>query len=504
MSDQRHLTLTCCVRFALQQVRVFSFFEVACRARFTNGCVVILTEKTVIQAFRRCFRQKDAKTASNAYLGTKEKIMLLAFEVQNYRSFRDVATLNLTRSSRFRVEAFPEPDVAPAVALFGPNASGKSNLLRALGMMFSMIRRSASDGDTGLNYTPYALGPATSDTTRFQVTVRLDGVRYDYGFTYDAERIASEWLHSWPKGRQRVLFERGVEGDGWYFGDTLVGANQALSRATRSDALFLSTAKLLNHDFLSSLQQRLGSLIRNVSSESLQETMQRTLERIARDPVRQAQVARLMTRAEFGIVGLSIEEDPFTDEMRETMRRVMKAVNPNATPAELSEVEGSQLLPQLEHQGANGKVAIPFGWESMGTRNFLALLGPILDRLSSGGVLIVDEIDTSLHPRLVSELVRLFQDPERNKRQAQLILSTHDVTVMMNTGDYNVLVRDQIWFVDKTSEGVSDLTSLLSFKPRQAEVFSRNYLMGHYGAVPAIDDYAFGDPLDIVDGTSES
>lgn len=417
--------------------------------------------------------------------------MLLAFELENYRSFRERKTLNLTRSTRFEVAAFPEPDVAPAVAIFGPNASGKSNLLRALGAMFWMIRRSAVDADERLPYTPYALGDSASRPTRFQIVVRLGGVRYDYGFEYDAQRIVSEWLHSWPKGRQRILFERNDE-VGWYFGDTLSGGNQALARATRDDALLLSTAKVLNHESLSDIQESLAALIKNISSENLQEILQRTLEGLSQNTSRQAQVTRLLTRAEFGVVGLSIEEDPLPDEMRDTLHRVIAVINPNATADEMSEFERARLLPQLEHQGTNGKVAIPFAWESIGTRSFLALLGPILDRLEHGGVLIVDEIDTSLHPRLVSELVRLFQDPEKNPRQAQLILSTHDVTVMMNTGDYNVLARDQLWFVDKSADGVSDLYPLLRFKPREAEVFSRNYLMGRYGAVPPIDDSAFG------------
>lgn len=423
--------------------------------------------------------------------------MLLAFEVENFRSLRDRCTLNLTRSSRFKNPGFHDPDVTPAIAIFGSNASGKSNLLRALGTMFSMIRRSAADIEDRLPYTPYALSGGPTGVTRFEVVVRLRGVRYDYGFTYDAERIESEWLHSWPKGRQRVLFERSDE-DGWYFGDTLTGPNLALSRATRPNALYLSTASLLNHESLSPIQDQLAALIRTVSSETLQEVLQRTLESLAQDASRQAQVAKLMTRAEFGVVGLSIEEDPISDEMRDTLQRVMAALNPNSAPGEVAELGRATLLPKLEHMGSNGKVAIPFAWESIGTRNFLALLGPILDRLAAGGVLIVDEIDTSLHPRLVSELVRLFQDPATNPNQAQLILSTHDVTVMMNAGDYNVLVRDQLWFVEKSSEGVSRLYPLLEFNPRASEVFSRNYLMGRYGAVPAIDDSAFWDLWDEV------
>jgi uncharacterized protein len=418
--------------------------------------------------------------------------MLLGFTLANYRSFRVERTLQLTRPGRLHEAGFLHPDLVPAIAIFGANASGKSNLLRALGTMFSMIRSSASSEGDRLPFTPYALGEPNDEPTRFEVSTRFDGVRYDYGFTYDAEAIRSEWMYSWPSTRRRILFERNVETEGWYFGDSLTGPNQALSKATRSNALYLSTARLLNHEVLSEIQGQFVGLIKNISSENLGNVMQSTLRSLSKDAEREQQVTKLMARAEFGVVSLVVEEDTPTEEMRERSRRIFQAIMPKATPEEIdAQIDESRLLPQLLHSGAHGDVALPFGWESTGTRNFLALLGPILDRLATGGVLVVDEIDTSLHPRLVSELVRLFQNPEMNPRQAQLILSTHDVTVMMNTANYNVLQRDQIWFVAKAGEGISDLYPLLEFSPRRAEIFSRNYLLGQYGAVPEIDDHAF-------------
>lgn len=147
--------------------------------------------------------------------------VLVAFGVENFRSVREEQWLNLTRPSRDEVHEFPEPDVVPALAIFGANAAGKSNFLRAINTMFRLIRTSASDVEGQLPYTPFALGgPATAPTT-FQVVVRFDGVRHDYGFSYTRDRILSEWLRAWPKGRPRVLFERDVDADEeWYFGDS--------------------------------------------------------------------------------------------------------------------------------------------------------------------------------------------------------------------------------------------------------------------------------------------
>jgi AAA15 family ATPase/GTPase len=415
---------------------------------------------------------------------------LLGFELENFRSFRDRHFLNLTRSIYGRNEAFPSPDVVPAIAIFGANASGKSNLLRGISVMFSMIRSSATSDADHLPYTPYLLGDLDNEPTRFEASTRIDNIRYDYGFTYNAREVLSEWLYAWPTTRRRVIFERGDEG--WYFGDSLAGPNVALSKATRSNALFLSTARLLNHEFLTPIHAQLAGLINVIQSEDLTGSLQNTLRSISSDAIREAQVRRLMSRAEFGVSSLAVQENQWPEAVRDQTRRIYEILMPDATPEEIqAEIDKFRLLPQLQHLGMHGEVAFPFGFESTGTRNFLALLGPILDRLSSGGVLVVDEIDTSLHPRLVSELVRIFQDPEKNPRQAQLLLSTHDVTVIMNTATYHVLDRDQIWFVEKGRDGASRLYPLMQFKPRKSEVFSRSYLMGAYGAVPEINEDAF-------------
>lgn len=426
--------------------------------------------------------------------------MLLGFKVSNFRSFRDPAVLLLTRSGRVDGDAnlFPDPTVAPAVAIFGPNASGKSNLLRAISTMFGMIQSSTPESGERLPFSPYVLGDAVEPFTTFEVIVRFGGVRYDYGFTYDADRILQEWLRSWPKGRQRMLFERDVnEEESWRWGDSLTGQNAALARATRPDTLFLSTVKLLQHDILSPIQQQLASLVHTITSENLPGLMQATLRSLSEDPERAGRVIKLMSRADLGVVSMEIEEDEVPEDVRAATCALFATLAPSMSVEDVEERLGVKALsPRLRHSGSSGDIAIPFTWESVGTQNFLALLGPILDRLQSGGVLVVDEIDTSLHPRLVAELVRLFQSPRTNPRQAQLVLSTHDVTIMMNTGVYNVLDRDQLWFVEKDFSGASELHALSDLSARRNEVFSRNYLNGKYGAIPRIDNHAFLDLWD--------
>jgi len=427
---------------------------------------------------------------------------MLNFRVANFRSFREAAELKFTRSPRREVAAFPYPDVVPAVAILGANAAGKSNLLRAISTMFSIVRTSATRVEEGLPYTPYMLSGEATGPTTFQVVVVLDEVRYEYGFSYDAERIHTEWLRSWPRGRQRTLFTRDIDDDEtWQFGDSLTGANQALAKATRPDALLLSTARVLNHDVLGPIQQMLGSLVRTVGNgHAFEGLLQSSLEAMVNDPQRREQVRQLITSADLGIADVDVEEEQLSDQFRETTRRLVEALNPSLTPEQVNaQLSRAPLRALMSHRGPNGPVQFLFEWESTGTRNFFVLLGPILDRLARGGVLIIDEIDANLHPRLVSEVVRFFQDPERNPRQAQLLLSTHDVTVMMNVGDYNVLERDQLWFVDKGEDGSSRLTPLTAFSPRTGEVYSRNYLLGRYSGVPKIDSHNFHMKTDAAD-----
>ncbi len=419
--------------------------------------------------------------------------LLLSFGLENYRSFCDAATLTFVRSRKNENPEFAYPEVAPVLAVFGPNASGKSNLLRGLATMFGMV-----DGSTGmvrgLPYEPFMLSGGPSKPTTFQVVVVLDGVRHDYEFSYNGDAVLREALSSYPRGRPRLLFERTtVDGeDHWAFGDSMTGPSQALAKATRRHALLLSTASLISHDVLTPVQERLVALVESIRSDDMAEVLRRTVASLAENPQLAGMVEAYLRVADVGVASLRIERSRMTDDMRAQIERIVAAVNPDVSPDELRErFRNGPLEPMLRHQGEDGETfELPFEWESVGTRNFLALLGPVLGKLASGGVLVVDELDTSLHPRLVSELVRLFQSPESNPHQAQLLLSTHDVTVMMNTGDYETLRRDQVWFVAKIA-GKSAIEPLAAFNPRTNEVFSRAYLTGRYGALPNIDRHAF-------------
>ncbi|CAN5151903.1 ATP-binding protein [soil metagenome] len=362
--------------------------------------------------------------------------------------------------------------------------------------MHDLIRESARETNK-LPYTPFMLDSrALGEPTEFQLDFLLDDVRHQYGFAFDAGHIQSEWLLAWPKKRPRVLIDRtGTPDSGSWFGDSVTGPNKAVARITRANALLLSTSALLDHPTMNSIHEAITSMFFFAGSKDIDIAMRYTVEGIFSQPRLRDNVLRLMKEADLGISGLEVEEPSQPDEQStRIMRTVMTEVNPEISEEELNEAMQAFRRPQpwFVHSGHDrSTVRMPLDSESVGTRNFLALSGPILASLEHGGILVVDEIDTSLHPRLVSEIVRLFQSSASNARQAQVILSTHDVTLMMNAADYHVLDRDQIWFVEKDSGGASCVYPLSDFKPRQDEVYSRHYLQGRYGAVPAIDEGVF-------------
>jgi len=141
---------------------------------------------------------------------------------------------------------------------------------------------------------------------------------------------------------------------------------------------------------------------------------------------------------------------------------------------------------ELMHRSREGLVPMPFERESRGTRAWVCLAGAMLWALEQGAVLLLDELDASLHPRLTLEMVRLFQDPDRNPRQAQLIFNTHDTTLLGTLLGEPALHRDQVWFVEKDREGATHLFPLTDFKPRKFENLERGYLQGRYGAIPFV------------------
>lgn len=411
--------------------------------------------------------------------------MLIDFRVRNFRSFKEESVLSLVASNDMdlrdantvatQVPALP--NLVRAAGIYGPNAGGKSNLVRALLLMRGVVTESATLIQPGqlFNVQPFRLG-ATSvkEPTMFEATVLIEGVRYQYGFEFTPERITAEWLLVYHRNKPQTWFERKFVGGAEKIepGTYLTGTKRVWQDATRPNALFLSTAVQLNSTqlqplfawFAESLNVLLdgGLLPFDYSATCLQE------------PLRKTAITSFLQSADIGISSISAEKKK---GFAQTFQLDLATGSSN-----VHRVEQEMLIPQFTHQGEISAIFDFFADESQGTQKLFSLAGPLLDIIENGRVLVIDELDRSLHPLLVRQIVKTFQDPELNQRGAQLVFTTHDTSLL----EGRLLRRDQIWLTEKLKDQSSQLVPLTEFSPRKGEALERGYLSGRYGGVPIL------------------
>jgi len=414
--------------------------------------------------------------------------MIIEFSVTNFRSIKDTQVLSMVASSskeRWEANTFAPnspstPRLLHSAMVLGPNASGKSNLVKALYFVADLVEHSASGKQRGdrLDLQPFRLTAETAQApSEFEIVFEQSSVRYQYGFAATAEGIREEWLIAFPEGRSQRWFARTVDPAGedteWYFGPAFKGPKKTLSEATRPNALFLSTAVQLNNQQLQPVFDWFVDRLRAVPAGRDFPTTHfdsYTATRCRKDTDRK-RVLEFLKAADLGIEGLSVEVAKWTAEDL-----------PEGFPDDLAKQfvgkERLEVYSQHHDLDTGEAVDFDFGDESDGTRNLFSWAGPWLDVLDRGLVLVIDELDTSLHPTLVRFLVNLFHSAETNPYGAQLICTTHDVTQLEGE-----LRRDQVWFVEKRQQQ-THLYPLSDFRPRKHEAIGRGYLRGRYGALP--------------------
>ena len=410
--------------------------------------------------------------------------MLLEFRVRNYRSIRDEQALNLVASSdRGLAETHLAqtglkslPSVVRSAVVYGPNASGKSTLLFALNYMRAVVAESATVIQPGQTYNvqPFKLDEAFADEpSAFELTFMLDGVRHQYAFEMTSQRIISESLLVYRTAKPTQWFSRTLNDDGetyhYEFSTYLTGSRKLWENSTRSNALFLSTAAQLNSEQLSPIfRWIIESIVFLGAGADLDHGFTTAL--LATDEGR-ATIRDFLSAADISIA----------DVHAVPRKGVLQQVVFHASGvAHASREESEILFPIFQHTTAKGSAQLELHEESQGTQRLYGLMAPVLDILKRGRILIVDELDSSLHPLLVRRLISMFHDPSLNQNGAQLIFSTHDTSLL----DRTLFRRDQIWFTEKDSDQATRLYPLTDFSPRKQEAWERGYLMGRYGAVP--------------------
>jgi hypothetical protein len=413
--------------------------------------------------------------------------MLVEFRVENHRSIREeqvfsmeAGRVNGADDVRPRhVKGNPMP-LLPVAAIYGANASGKSNVLDALAFMQIAVLLSyriwpPGGGVPGL--TPFLWDGYRNKPSLFEIVIIIDDVRYQYGFVLGDHRIHEEWLYAWPKGRKQRWFERDWDDESGYtfsFGDHLKGA-RFVEEFTRDNALFLSVAAQNANEQLTSLYEWFQKLrVVNTSKQlvgfidkerdqwlalALQKSGQSDVSHESLEASKLEAFRDLIGAADFGIV--DFKPDP---------------IKP-----------GGYLF---QHRVNDGDPWLDLDYESDGTKALFSRAQLIIDVIWRGGTIVIDELEKSLHPLLAQRIIDLFNDPLGNPLNAQIIFTTHDTNLLSGLRSSVPLRRDQVWLTEKSREGTTRLFPLTDYQPRKGENLEKGYLVGRYGGVPVTTDFS--------------
>ena len=411
--------------------------------------------------------------------------MLIGFRFQNFRSFLAEQSFSFSTSSDRTHESThliktgmkAVPRISKAAIIFGPNASGKTNLLIALATFRDLILHSSgySDSQFSEKHTPFRFGPSVTQPTEFEIDVLLDRVRYRYAISYDSQRIRFERLLVYRTGKSQRWFERrfdeATHKDTWAaFSPNFNGPREMWRKATRAKALFLTTAAQLNSEQLSPLlhwvEHRLEILFPGDMSD-----VNRIAMRI-QDETFKTRVLELLSAVDIHVDDVRFaEQDP---------SRADPAPPPGA--GFLRRGSSHRSIEFLYARDGLVPMWLDSVFEAAGTQRLIGLFGPLLQAAEDGKLLLIDEFDASLHPLVARFLIRLINDPRVSSKGAQLLLTSHNTTLM----DLDILRRDEIWLVQLDDKHASSLLPLLRSSPRKHELIAKNYLKGRYGAVPLI------------------
>ncbi|HET9899408.1 MAG TPA: ATP-binding protein [Streptosporangiaceae bacterium] len=436
--------------------------------------------------------------------------MLLSFRFANHRSFRDEQQLNLMPIYDSEEHAQPDWPAVSVAGIFGANASGKSNFIDAFSYMRLLVGRSDRlvEPGYGMERRSFKLDPDVANLpSSYAIDLRLDGIRYTYGFTIYNNGIAEEWLHSYPKNRSRTIFERQRDDFSWGE-DSRRAQLTRLAEIVAPTALFLSVVARFGkfespsnadrsefglqplHSVYSWVWQRQVIERPSFSDPQAARRLYQIASRWSSDDRARAIVVDLLRGADIGLIDVSVTPPQQLSLFPEPIAGddISRAIT-------LARREGEPQL-RFKHRGASKDVFFEIADESSGTIGLLQSAVRAVPILESGGVVLIDEIDASLHPLLTANLIALFQSKRTNRRGAQLIFTSHDATLLGLLNGEEVLRRDQVWFTHKNGDGASRLFPLSDFRPRkEGENRMRRYLSGTYGAIPELSMHLFEEAL---------
>lgn len=424
-------------------------------------------------------------------LGVK---MLIKFSVKNFKSIKEEQILDLSADSRDKTniqeKAFSSekkfiPPILKSAAIFGANASGKSNVVSAIQTMRDIVIGSPRVKNSGgFQIKPFMLSDnSVNEPTSFCIVVLIDNIVYDYSFSINKKIVEDERLYVYESSYSRRLFERTYDSSkkeyNYKTSSYFKGQKKVYIDTTRPDVLLLSNAVALNNEQLKPLFMWFvnGLIILNeqeVPNNNL-------IVQYNKSPEYKKELLKFLESADISISDFHI--------------RKTEAVSLfNSFPI---------IQPIFIHKAKQGSAEFNWNEESLGTRKILQLSGPMLVVFSKPVTLIVDELENSLHPSIVEFIVRQFYNSSKKQQMSQLVFTTHcesllcNISNRKNTEENSLFRRDQIWFVNKTKEQSSSLVPLSAYKPRKQESVFDGYRKGRYSGIPIISEYVPKQRIDI-------
>lgn len=423
--------------------------------------------------------------------------MLIQFGVGNYKSFKEVVTFSMiaaritAKDKRLDennvFKANDELNLLKSTAIYGANASGKSNFISAVNFMKQFVLSSSKDtqANEAIPVESFRLNTETANQPSFfEMIFIIDSRRYRYGFEVTSEKIASEWLFHVPTSREAKLFERR---DGKIEMLTAFKEGKELKEKTRDNALFLSVAAQFNGTISKKILQWFKNLaiISGLNDMGLRSY---TVETFDNNKYRD-EILRLVKKLDVGVDDIQIRKSqlippPVVDNIPDELKGLFEELKKISSS---SSMERKDILTAHRKFNADGQIAEVELFdiddnESEGTKKIFSMAGPLVDTLRNGKVLFVDELDARLHPLITRIIINLFNSNETNPQNAQLIFATHDTNLLSK----DIFRRDQIWFTEKDKFSATHLYSLVEYKVRNDASFESDYIQGRYGAIPFI------------------
>lgn len=428
--------------------------------------------------------------------------MLVSFSVENVLSFKHPQSLrmeavshgkdDINEQNTFSVPGFEEHRLLKSALVFGANASGKSNFIRALAMFRDIVLRSQAVLDEQSSpvrqVMPFLLAEDSPQQPSVMEAVFYEaGIRYRYGLELRAGRVVGEWLFYTPKARETLLFNREgqeVEFNKQGFSEASRFVKSGQVQQTRESVPFVSLLATHNGTHSQNLVRWVNRLA-VISGTLEQGYMAFTIDLMKKDPAFKTWLLSVLSHFQIANLDVVEVEAPelnlkASDEQAE-LHDLLSSLN------RLSKNQKSNQLLVTKRVDSEGvSVQFPLAFESEGTKKLIHLLGPIYDSIQNKRILIIDELEAKFHSLLTRYLFRIYH--QKNESSSQIVAAAHD-TSLMNTQDFR---RDQIWFVDKNEQGSSEIYSLVEFKERARQLkqqYGPDYLAGAFGAISLFDNF---------------